>query len=514
LFQALLNAERFESAALRQALITAVMDGLEAAQLRKLDSAPDMKIYDAIASFEDVSRLMPELEARAKGWSWMKELPVRFSALSGAIVLDDLKKLIKWGCVEVNLNMLKLICHKAESVHASKADHSESIISYRRLQALEIDGLNELLLESAEEFANTLLAQVGTLDESATSFTELLWAILEGSDDSDAVDQLFDRTTCTFERLEDTTPSLRAKMLLSDRVNLKAVAVWTFFQDTRVPGSGQTSDMEAFISFIQRHAKELGDDLWDFNTSMHQELQKYLIASSGLNNETLEVIFANIVLSDPAILKGLQSRERWEMLASAPFLAYSPEIRESIRTFSAELEAPYLAAHWVQAREQIDLFQLPIDMALPLSKSGALELNEKIQMWTALPIEAFDTNNEAVKEVAETCRVANRHSTSFPPAFIPALKKFAAGEGLTSAQRSEVLIQCLPSYNWAEAAAVLGMLSDVGFTKLSPNVKKIEVPNTDLNMRLVNALKTKGFVQTVTEEDTVISATAKPKGMI
>lgn len=514
LFQALLNAERFESAALRQALITAIMDGLEAAQLRKLDSAPDMKIYDAIASFEDVSRFMPELEAGAKGWSWMKELPVRFSALNGAIVLDDLKKLIKWDCVEINLNMLTLICQKAESVHSSKADHSESIISYRRLQALEIDGLNELLLESAEEFANTLLAQVGTLDESATSFTELLWAILEESDDSDAVDQLFDRTTCTFERLEDTTPSLWEKMLLSDRVNLKAVAVWTFFQDTRVPGSGQTSDMEALTSFIQRHAKELGDDLWDFNTSMHQELQRYLIASSGLSNEILEVLFANIVLSDPAILKGLQSRERWEMLASAPFLAYSPEIRESIMTFSAELEATYLAAHWVQARDQIDLFQLPIDIALPLSKSGALELNEKIQMWTALPIEAFDTNNEAVKEVAETCRVANRHSTSFPPAFIPALKKFAAGEGLTSAQRSEVLIQCLPSYNWAEAATVLGMLSDVGFTKLSPNVKKIEVPNTDLNMRLVNALKTKGFVQTVTEEDAFISATAKPKGMI
>lgn len=312
------------------------------------------------------------------------------------------------------------------------------LLGYRRLQALEIDGLNELLLESAEEFANTLLAQVGTLDESATSFTELLWAILEESDDSDAVDQLFDRTTCTFERLEDTTPSLRAKMLLSDRVNLKAVAVWTFFQDTRVPGSGQTSDMEACISFIQRHAKELGDDLWDFNTSMHQELQRYLIASSGLSNETLEVLFANIVLSDPAIVKGLQSRERWEMLASAPFLAYSPEIRESIRTFSAELEAPYLAAHWVQAREQIDLFQLPIDMALPLSKSGALELNEKIQMWTALPIEAFDTNNEAVKEVAETCGVANRHSTSFPPAFRQQTKALHTQETLVQSLNTQI----------------------------------------------------------------------------
>ncbi|TPG83738.1 hypothetical protein [Pseudomonas mandelii] len=518
LFQALLNAKRFESAVLRQALISAVMDGLEVAQLTQVDAIPGKGIYDAIASLEDVSRLMHGLEAGGKGWSWLKELPMRFSALNDSILLDDLKKLIGWGCVEVNLNMLTLICQKAEPVNASKSDHSVSIISYRRLQALHIDGLNKLLVEAAEEFANTLLAQVGTLDESATSFTELLWAILEESDDSDAVDQLFERTTCTFDRLEETTPSLWAKMLLSDRVKLKAVAVWTFFKDVLVPAlehkGCETLDMEAFANFIQRHEKELKEELWGLNPSLHRELQTFLIAPTGISNETLEVLFTNVVLSDPAILKGLQSRERWEMLASAPFLAYSPEIRESIKTFSAELEAPYLVAHWLEARDHIDLSQISIDMALPLSKSGALELNEKIQMWTAMPIEAFDTNIEAVKEVAETCGVANRHSTSFPPALIPELKKFAAGEGLTSAQRSEVLIQCLPSCSWAEAATILGMLSDGGFTKLSPNVKKIEVPNTVLNMRLVNALKTKGFVQTVTEEDAVISATAKPKGMI
>jgi len=518
LFQALLNAERFEPAVLRQALISAVMDGLEVAQLTQLNSMPGKSIYDAIASLEDVSRLMPGLEAGGKGWPWLKELPMCFSALNDSILLEDLKKLIEWGCVEVNLSMLTLICQKAEPVHASKSDHSVGTISYRRLQALEIDGLNELLLEAAEEFANTLLAQVGTLDESATSFIELLWAILEESDDSDAVDQLFERTTCTFERLEDTTPSLWTKVLLSDRVKLKAVTVWTFFKDILVPAlehkGCETLDMEAFAGFIQRHVKEIKEELWDLNPSLHQVLQRYLIAPTGLSNETLEVLFTNVVLSDPGILKGLQARERWEMLANAPFLAYSPEIRESIRTFSADLEAPYLAAHWVQARDQIDLAQISIDMALPLSQSGALELKEKIQIWTALPVEAFDTNNEAVKEVAETCRVANRYSTSFPPAFIPALKKFAGGEGLTSAQRSEVLIQCLPSCSWAEAASVLGMLSEGGFTKLSPHVKKIEVPHTDLNMRLVNALQSKGFVQTVTEKDAVIIATAKPKGMI
>ena len=518
LFQALLNAKRFESAVLKQVLISAVMDGLEAAQLTQVDSISGKRIYDAIASLEDVSRLMTGLEAGGKGWSWLKELPMRFSALTDSILLGDLKKLIEWGCVEVNLNMLTLICQKAESVHASKADHVESIISYRRLQALKIDGLNELLLESAEEFANTLLAQIGTLDESATSFTELQWAILEESDDSDALDQLFDRTTCTFERLENTTPSLWGKILVSDRVKLKAVAVWTFFKDVLVPAlehkGCETSDMEAFANFIQRHAKELKEELWGLAPSLQQELQTYLIGSAGLSNETLEVLFTNVFLRDPAIFKGLQSTERWEMLASAPFLAYSPDIRESIRTFSTELEAPYLAAHWVEARDHIDLTQLSLSMAVPLSKSGVLDLNEKIQMWTALPSEAFDTDNEAVKEVAETCRLANRHSVSFPSAFIPALKKFASAEGLTSAQRSEVLIQCLPSCSWAEASLILGMLTDGGFTKLSPNVKKIQVPNTVLNVRLVNALKTKGFVQTVVEEDAIISATAKPKGMI
>ena len=518
LFRALLNTERFESTLLRQALISALMDGLEVAQLRRLDSAPDMKICDAIASLQDVSRLMPGLEAGGKGWPWLRELPVRFSALDDGIVLDDLKKLIEWGCVEVNLNLLTLICQKGESAHASKADLSENIISYRRLQALQIEGLNELLLESAEEFAITLLAQIGTLDESAGSLIELLWAIVEETDETDAVVQLFDRTTCTFDRLEDTTPLLWAQILQSDRVTVKVGAVWTFFKDILVPAlehnGCETLDMEAFASFIQRHGKELKGELWGLHTSLHQELQRYLIAPTGLSNETLEVLFADIVLSDTLILKGLESRERWEMLATAPFLAYSPEIRECIRTFSADLEVPYLAAHWGEARDHIDLTQLSLSMAVPLSKSGALDLNEKIQMWTALPSEVFDTDNEAVKEVAETCRLANRHSVRFPSAFIPALKKFASAEGLTSAQRSEVLIQCLPSCSWAEASLILGMLTDGGFTKLSPNVKKIQVPNTVLNMRLVNALKTKGFVQTVVEEDAVISATAKPKGMI
>ena len=48
----------------------------------------------------------------------------------------------------------------------------------------------------------------------------------------------------------------------------------------------------------------------------------------------------------------------------------------------------------------------------------------------------------------------------------------------------------------------------------TPHVKKIEVPYSDLNMRVINALHTRGFVQTVTQKGDLIGATAKPKGMV
>ncbi|PJI47479.1 MAG: hypothetical protein CTR55_19245 [Pseudomonas sp.] len=518
LFRALLTAERFESPVLRQVLISALFDGLEVTQIRELDSMPGKEIYDVIASLEDISRLMAGLESGGNGWPWLREVPMRFSELNDNITHDDIKKLIKWGCVEINLKMLALICQKSELTHRNKAENGLSIISFRRLKALEIDDLDNLLLESPEEFTNTLLGQAGTLDESAASFNELVNAVLKESDDSDTVAQLFDRTTCTFDRLEDTTPSLWAKILLSDRVTMKAAAVWAFFQGILAPAledkGCEASDMEAFASFVQRHAQELRGDLWGSYTSMHPELQKYLLGAAGVSNEAIELIFENLVLNDPDILQGAQSTERWEMLASAPFLSYSHEIRDFIKSSHAHLEAPYLVAHWIQARDQVDLSQLSIDMALPLSQSGALELNEKIQMWVALPTEALQANSVAIKEIAKTCSLANRHSTSFPQEFIPALKSFACDERLTSAERSEMLIQCLPSCSWDESASMLGMLGDEGFTKLSPHVKKIEVPYTDLNIRLVNALRTKGFVQTVTEKGDVISATTKPKGMI
>jgi hypothetical protein len=414
--------------------------------------------------------------------------------------------------------MLSLICRKAEPAQSKKTDDNDlGLISYRRLQTLDIEGLEDLLLESPEHFSNTLLTQVGMLDESTASFSALVKAILDESSDSDAVAQLFDYTTCAFDQLEEMTPSLWAKMLLSDRVKMKPEAVWRFFKDVFIPAleekGCETFDMEAFASFIQRHAQELRDVLWDDNFPIHHVLQSYLLGPSGLSNETLTVLFAKTVLDDPLILKGLESRERWEMLISATFLAFSPEIRSAVHSFSADLEAPYLVAHWAQARGQIELSQLTLDVVLAISKSRVSELDEKMNMWASLPPEFIRTSNEAIEEIARVCGLANQRSSSFPPTLIPELKNFVSREGLTPDQRSEMLIQCLPSYNWSESASALVLLGD-GFSKLSPAVKKIEVPYSDLNMRLVIALQAKGFVQTVTQKGDLISATAKPKGMV
>jgi hypothetical protein len=520
LFRVLLvKANRFESVVAKQTLIGAIMDGLEVAQVSQLDLQPHTQIHDAVEALEDVSRLMPGLETDEKGWACLRERPIRFSNLSDATHLDDLKKLIKWRCAELNLHALSLICRKAEATYLDKADHGANLVTYRRLKLLDIEGLDEQLLQSPEEFVDVLLTQQGVLDESAESLSRLLWAIHESSEVGE-MDQLFDRTICGFGRLEDVPQPLWAKVLLSDRVSMKSEAVWTFFGKVLLATLDEKGCeemcMDAFASFIQRHAQQIRKDLWETEDSLHQDLQKYLLASTEIDNETLKELFAELVLDDPALLDGslgLISRERWEMLASSSFLAFTPEIRQRIQAYSADLDAPFLVAHWKQAREQIDFSELSIGVVLTLSESRAPDLDEKIKMWAGLPVEAFDSCKEAVGEIVRICGLANRGSSSFPPPFVPLIRKLAAEEGLTPDQRSEMLIQCLPSSSWGDAASLLGLLRDEGFARLSPSVRRIEVSYSDLNMRLVNALQARGFVQTVATKDDVISATAKPSEM-
>lgn len=523
LFRALLTeAPRFETVILKQLLIGAILDGLTADQLQALDVHPNTEIRSAIEALEDNSRLMPQLKVGEGGWSWLKTLPVQFNHLGETTPLDDLAQLIEWRCIDFNLHMLTLICQKGDPKTAddlqSKSAHGSANVTYRRLKALNITGLDEHLLESPDALANMLLSQTGELDETSASLSTLLKK-LDDAVETTSMHLLFARTTCEVERLEDVPQVLWVSALSTDRVSMQADAVWSFFDKvllaTITKKGCEQADMDAFADFIKRHTNQLSKKLWTTNDVLHVDLQGYLLGASEVDNETVVELFAELTLNNPVILSGSLGKlpaERWAMLASADFLAFTPEIRDCIRTYDLNLEVPYLLAHWGQAREHIDLTQLPIEMVLRLSQSAVLTLDDKVTMWTAMPVETFDTHKVAVAEIARLCSHLNVGISHFPVSFAPILRKLIAEDGLSSEQRQEMLAQCLASSTWVDVAALLGLLAE-GFDRLSPNVKKIEVASSAANLRLMAALNTRGFVGSVTTKGEMLIANTRPSEM-
>ncbi|MDX9669010.1 MULTISPECIES: hypothetical protein [unclassified Pseudomonas] len=523
LFCALLtDAARFEPVLSKQYLVSAICDALTSDQMQTLDDQPSTEIREAIEGLEDSSRLMPRLELGTAGWGWLKTLPIQFSRLGDTTPLSDLQQLIAWRCINFNLHMLSLICQKGDPKTTSDLQSTPAIdrssVSYRRLKALNITGLDEQLLESPNALASVLLSQVGELDESSASLSVLL-RLLDDALEINSMRQLFERTTCKVERLEDVPQLLWADVLSTDRVLMGVDAVWSYFNNLLLPALTEKgleqADMDTFADFIKRHTKPLNQYLWTTNQARHLDLQSYLLGSSEVDNETLVGLFAGLTLDNPAILSGALGKlptERWAMLVSADFLAFNAEIRECVRAYDTNLEVPFLLAHWGQAREQIDFAQLPIEAVLRLSQSSVPTLDDKINMWTAVPLETFDTSSVATMEIARLCSWLNAGTSRFPASFAPILRKLMAEDGLSSEQRQEMLVQCLASSTWVEVTALLGLLAE-GFDRLAPNVRKIEVASSAANLRLLEALQARGFVGSVTAKDDVLTANTRPSEM-
>ena len=150
---------------------------------------------------------------------------------------------------------------------------------------------------------------------------------------------------------------------------------------------------------------------------------------------------------------------------------------------------------------------------LTLSKSKALSLTQKIQMWSGLSLETIESKPEAVPELGRVSMLANQAGERFADPLMPVLRHLVRNASLTPEQRSEMLTQCLPGMKWPDVAAALGLLDDKDFKTVSAKVKKIKVRNTESNRRLVNAMKSEGYLATVTTEEDVIIATTRPSSM-
>ena len=509
----------FEGSEARQSLVKAIVDNLPESDFKTLADDVSTDLIPTINWLEDVSLLIPGLESNVGAWAWLRAYPLQFASLGHTMSLADLERLIDWRCIKINLPMLSLICANSEAGQDSKDAKSEpahvGIVSLRRLQALGINGLGNYLLSHADELGSALLDQSAVLDESSDSLASLL---AELDADHDLTNRLFDHTTCDLQTLTDTPRHLWAKALESDRLEAKADAVWIFFEkfigpDGHVSGEEIGSEpTTVFTGFIARNASSLKGTLWR-STSADWSLQQYLLSSTSISNDVLQVLLDGVVLQDLSMIKAALPEGRWGMLVASSFLPYSSEVREIVLNTCPHLEGKYLVERWDLAKAEIDISSLQLDSMLTLSKSKALSLTQKIQMWSGLSLETIESKPEAVPELGRVSMLANQAGERFADPLMPVLRHLVRNASLTPEQRSEMLTQCLPGMKWPDVAAALGLLDDEDFKTVSAKVKKIKVRNTESNRRLVNAMKSEGYLATVTTEEDVIIATTRPSSM-
>lgn len=526
LFQSLFDARDtgdaggvFEGSEARQSLVKVIADNLSESDFKTLADDASTDLVPTIDWLEDASRLMPGLESNVGAWAWLRAYPVRFASLGHMMSLADLERLIAWRCIKINLPMLSLICAKSEAGRDSKEAKSDpadvGIVSLRRLQTLGINGLGDYLLSHADELGSALLGQSAVLDESSDSLASLL---AELDSDDDLTNRLFDHTTCDLHALNDAPRHLWGKALESDRLVAKADAVWIFFEKLIAPDghvSGEEIGSEPttrFTAFIARNALSLKGTLWQ-STSADWALQQYLLSSPSISNDVLKVLLDGVVLQDLSMIKAVLPAGRWVMLVASSFLPYSSEVRDIVLSACPHLEGHYLAERWDLAKAEIDIGSLQLDSMLTLSRSKALPLTQKIQMWSGLSLETIESKPEAVPELGRVSTLANQAGEKFADSLTPVLRHLVRNASLTPKHRSEMLTQCLPGMKWPDVSAALALLDDEDFKTVSSKVKKIKVRNTESNQRLVGAMKSEGYLATVTPEDDVIIATTRPSSM-
>lgn len=202
----------FEGSEARQSLVKAIVDNLSESDFKTLADDASTDLVPTVNGLEDASQLMPGLESNVGAWAWLRAYPIQFASLGHAMSLEDLERLLDWGCIKINLPMLSLICAKSEAGQDAKDAKSEpadvGIVSLRRLQALGINGLGNYLLSHADKLGSALLDQSAVLDESSDSLASLL---AELDADHDLTNRLFDHTTCDLQALTDAPSHLLGK---------------------------------------------------------------------------------------------------------------------------------------------------------------------------------------------------------------------------------------------------------------------------------------------------------------
>lgn len=510
LFTQLLETDRFNSTDTRLDFISGLLDTLTQEQVEGMEGR-DL-LLKAIEDLPDVTVLITGMETKANGWTWLLHEPARFGSLDLDTEEHTLRRLVEWNCLEPNLPMLSLLCHRL--------DGEEGNVSYRRLGALQLDGLNTMIGVVPKEFVLALTEQTGAIDEDSTSLAYVLSLI---EDDPELQDQLFKRTECAIEDLSGLSDNIWISALELDRVASVSQAAWAFYDHMIVrpteppsdaPGEEEMGYLEdVFAGFITRNAMD-ARQLWDQGRLESDDLKAHLLVSDLFDEETLDAVFADTTVGAAAIEGANLSASRWTYLAKAPFVPFDTETQLIFANQSPDLEVTYLITRWAAAREELELLKLDPYIVAAFSKAPGVPIGDLLRMWEGMVEREVASDGGAIKQLASVCVRANASGVTFPRNCRAMIISSAKEANTSELERKELLLQALKlKSDWPTTSPILVALAG-GYGDLAAKKRSVRLPTSPLDARIVEELQSIGFVGKVKNGKDYIEAFSKPSGMI
>lgn len=510
LYLRLFEAEQFQGVESRLNLVCALLDSLTPDQL--VASEGRSKLLEVVQDLPVVDALIPKLDTQFYGWAWLRREPVRFRALEVGVEKTTLLRLVEWDCLELFLPMIELLC--------DTLDGDQAGVSYARLRALRLVGLNSAIEDDPHAFIGELIEQKGHIHEDEDSLRYLLSLI---RDDPDLQEEYFGRTICKIDQLDGFSDNIWECALRNDRVVSVASAGWQYYDHMVIRGNEKPNESpdvterqlinEIFAEFLIRNAVE-AQKLWDETRDDLDCLQTQIIVSELIDETSLERIFARTAIKAEAIVDAVMTRERWEYLATADFVPFDVEIHEAFGNQGVELELAYLRKHWPEARVAVDLMRLDPYIVGALARAPEVSIEDIGEMWAGVVQRELE-GEEAVRDtLGAVCARANSEGMTLPRNCLKVIATMAKDVSRPPEERMEMLVQAVElNADWPTLASVLAPLGGV-YELLSGKKPLVRFPPTALDSRLAHSLSRRGFVGQPKENEKHIEMRSRPSLMV